>query len=632
MTRALTHFFGSTDGYRTLARAPGVSDAEDAALASLGFGSPRRQSDFDALDSQPCMAGRLLPSGRFAITRVFPGRPDVAGRQTVERRTLVLEPHAWAELLASDLAATLAQPDTWRRERFEVGEPIEFDALQGDDLLPEPGDDERRAFDALLEAHATGRCAAFPDDARWNRALLRLGSFLSSDRAIGFGWGVGMWSVPAGVWLATLRADAQPRQTFTARLSGAFLHRDDVAQLGRGEAGTAQRKRGSSASARRRRMPPPWAIGAMLAILLIASTAWLVFAMRRVPEREARVTTGVPTETSVVVGANTPADVMRPPPPSPSTQGTVPASATTAPESPTPASADAPADATGSRSSSFGSTASTKDFGNGPAGAAEAGTPALQPLPATTPPAASPAPAPAPASAPSAPSSSSPPAAEREPSSTSWDAEVQLLAQSIDLAERARAIASKGAPDLDGTVAVAQELATLAVRIRSEALKVDKELVASTPSASDRRIFFFDNFQVGKPRAEYGVAKSVNEMIALAAFPPATARQITLLAARFELAESARELLQSPLGATESVREILKQEASASGWPSARPFEQWIYRVSGGQVTAAQSERFMADEFARRLQGTVGMSGLVKQLRRIAPAPVPPPAPTSPTP
>ena len=60
MTRALTHFFGSTDGYRTLARAPGVTDAEDAALASLGFGSPRTQSGFDALDSVPCMAGRVL--------------------------------------------------------------------------------------------------------------------------------------------------------------------------------------------------------------------------------------------------------------------------------------------------------------------------------------------------------------------------------------------------------------------------------------------------------------------------------------------------------------------------------------------------------------------------------------------
>ncbi|MFM7808660.1 MAG: hypothetical protein ACKPEA_12175, partial [Planctomycetota bacterium] len=577
MTHALTHFFGSTDGYRTLARAPGVSDAEDAALASLGFGSPRSQADFDALETQPCMAGRLLPSGRFAITRVFPGKPDVAGRQTVERRTLVLEPHAWAELLASDLGATLTQPHTWKRERFEAGEPIEFEALQGDDLLPEPGDDERRAFDALLEAHATGRCARFPDDARWNRGLLRLGSFLTPDRAIGFGWGVGMWSVPSGVWLATLRADAQARQTFSARLSGAFLHADEVAQLGRGEAGTRQGKRKRPAGAHRRRMPPPWAIGAVLAMLLIALTAWLVFGVQRVPERGASVTTNATPEAPVVVATNPPADAAQPPPPSPSTQQSATTSATNTPPSPTPVSADAPPEATQPQTTSFGSTAATKDVSNGSVGAAEAATPALQPLPTATPNAASPAPT----NAPSPPSSNTPAPVERETSSTSWDAEVRLLKESIDLATRAREIAAKGAPDVDATVAVAQDLATLAVKIRAEALKVDRELTASASTGSDRRIFFFDNFQAGKPRAEYGTAKSVDEMIALVTFPPAVARQIALLAARFEIAESAREVLQSSLGAAESVRDVLKPEVSANGWPSARPFEQWFYRVSG---------------------------------------------------
>ena len=43
--QALTHLFGSTDGYRTLARAPGVSDAEDAALAALGLADAAPEGD-----------------------------------------------------------------------------------------------------------------------------------------------------------------------------------------------------------------------------------------------------------------------------------------------------------------------------------------------------------------------------------------------------------------------------------------------------------------------------------------------------------------------------------------------------------------------------------------------------------
>lgn len=232
MTQALTHFFGSIDGYRTLARAEGVTDLEDAALAALGFGSPRSPSDFVSLGEAPCIAGRLLPSGRFAITRLFPGKPDIAGRQTVERRTLILDVEDWVRVLSTNLAAMLLHPPNWARESFEGGEPIRLQLYPASELLPPPADEEMRVFDALVEAQRIRRCAALPHEPRWDRAVLHLGSYLTPDRRRTFGWGVGLWAVPSGVFVATFRSGTRARSLFHAAQEGAWLHADLVERLG----------------------------------------------------------------------------------------------------------------------------------------------------------------------------------------------------------------------------------------------------------------------------------------------------------------------------------------------------------------------------------------------------------------
>ncbi|MFZ4697881.1 MAG: hypothetical protein ACOYMO_07730, partial [Phycisphaerales bacterium] len=273
LMQALTHLFGSTDGYRTLARAPGVSDAEDAALAALGFGSPRTSEEFESLAASPCMAGRLLPSGRYAITRLFVGQSDVAGRQTVERRTLVLSNETWMHLAGCDLWATLLDERNWTRDAFANGTPISVHAATSDDLLPRASEIEQRTFDALLSAHEVGRCAALPMEARFSKAILRLPALLPPEQSMALGWGIGLWSVPTGVWLATLRTPSNGRSSFVAPTAGAWRHPDRIASLGSDAAPRMPRAERMTAASPLQGWKMPSLIAG--ALLVLAVVVWL---------------------------------------------------------------------------------------------------------------------------------------------------------------------------------------------------------------------------------------------------------------------------------------------------------------------------------------------------------------------
>ena len=41
-------------------------------------------------------------------------------------------------------------------------------------------------------------------EARFSKAILRLPALLPPEQSMALGWGIGLWSVPTGVWLATL--------------------------------------------------------------------------------------------------------------------------------------------------------------------------------------------------------------------------------------------------------------------------------------------------------------------------------------------------------------------------------------------------------------------------------------------
>ena len=117
MGRALTlprHVFGCRTGYRTLAASAGVSRAEQAELESFSFGQTNAASYLQSLNHQPAFWCRPLSTGRWAVTRAFPGQPDDQGRSTLLFVTVLAEATAWTNALQGDATSLLDQPSVWQ--------------------------------------------------------------------------------------------------------------------------------------------------------------------------------------------------------------------------------------------------------------------------------------------------------------------------------------------------------------------------------------------------------------------------------------------------------------------------------------------------------------------------------------
>ena len=233
MIRVSTHLFGSTDGYHTLAKSADVSEAEDHALSIFGFGSPKSQEEIDQLAQHPSVAGRLLPGGRFAITRLFPGEPDVAGRDTVERRTILFSAHDWKAVVRCDLESLLQDSHAFEREAFTNAAEHSVLVNDSEDLLPSFGELERRLYDILLSTPRHNACALVADEPANRRGLLQLLKLLPGNEASQLSWGLGLFAATPGVRIATASTSvaAAPNVRWPS-LSGNLAHPEKVALLG----------------------------------------------------------------------------------------------------------------------------------------------------------------------------------------------------------------------------------------------------------------------------------------------------------------------------------------------------------------------------------------------------------------
>lgn len=233
MIRVSTHLFGSTDGYHTLAKSADVSEAEDHALSIFGFGSPKSQEEIDQLAQHPSVAGRLLPGGRFAITRLFPGEPDVAGRETVERRSILFSAHDWKAVVRCDLESLLQDNHAFDREAFTSAAEYSVHVNNSEDLLPSFGELERRLYDILLSTPRHNACALVADDPANRRGLLQLLKLLPGNEASQLSWGLGLFAATPGVRIATASTSvaAAPNVRWPS-LSGNLAHPEKVALLG----------------------------------------------------------------------------------------------------------------------------------------------------------------------------------------------------------------------------------------------------------------------------------------------------------------------------------------------------------------------------------------------------------------
>ncbi|MCE9620169.1 MAG: hypothetical protein K8R92_09700 [Planctomycetes bacterium] len=233
MIKVSTHLFGSTDGYQTLNKSDDVSEAEERALSIFGFGAPKSQEEIDRLVQVPSVAGRLLPGGRFALTRLFPGEPDVAGRDTVERRSILFSALDWREAVRGDLESLLSDENAFERGAFLKKEPHWVSLGESEDLLPQAGELERRLYDILLATPHQNACALVPDEPANRRALLRLLKLLPQREASLLSWGLGLFAATPGVRLATASESvaAAPNVRWPL-LTGSLGFPEKVAALG----------------------------------------------------------------------------------------------------------------------------------------------------------------------------------------------------------------------------------------------------------------------------------------------------------------------------------------------------------------------------------------------------------------
>jgi hypothetical protein len=606
--QALTHLFGSTDGYRTLARAPGVSDAEDAALAALGFGSPRTSEEFESLAASPCMAGRLLPSGRYAITRLFVGQSDVAGRQTVERRTLVLSNETWMHLAGCDLWATLLDERNWTRDAFANGTPISVHAATSDDLLPRASEIEQRTFDALLSAHEVGRCAALPMEARFSKAILRLPALLPPEQSMALGWGIGLWSVPTGVWLATLRTPSNGRSSFVAPTAGAWRHPDRIASLGSDAAPRMPRAERMTAASPLQGWKMPSLIAG--ALLVLAVVVWLAIT-GLMPAQQTGASSATPS-------APAPAAPQQPSNAS-GAVNTQPTPQTSAAPAPAPAMPSAPP-ALPAGDAFKGGTSEAPSFGSGAPPAEPNTQPATAPATPqpSSPPAQPVAPAPAPTPAPTPPPAIAP---APQPQPAMWDTQVNLLRDAIDLRVRVEQLATSPGPDQATWIGALDALMKQSREVSAEAKTVDKDLKKlHEGDGAGWRLITLDNDGKRKPGIAEDLAK---ERATTSMLNADILRQIALLMARFEQAVAARALVSMTVQNPSLKADALVMKALADSdltrlkdWPST-PFNGWYVAVSPStrQTPIANHVPMMASLFAGVLDSTEGAK-LLEQLKR----------------
>ena len=233
MIQVSTHLFGSTDGYQTLSQSADVTESEERALSIFGFGSPQTKQEIDQLVRHPSVAGRLLPSGRFAITRLFPGEPDVAGRDTVERRSILFTAHDWTHVLRCDIESLLQDAHVFDRQAFTSASGHSVHVNDSQDLLPSAGDLERRLYDILLSTPQQNSCSLVADEQANRRGLLQLLKLLPNKEASQLSWGLGLFAATPGVRIATASHSAAtgPNVRWSS-LTGPLRHAEKVATLG----------------------------------------------------------------------------------------------------------------------------------------------------------------------------------------------------------------------------------------------------------------------------------------------------------------------------------------------------------------------------------------------------------------
>lgn len=218
------HLFGSIRGYETLASSAGVSGDESSELSELGFGQSSDPGFLASLNNQICALGRPLRSGRIAITRVFQGPPDDAGRPTLHLRTLVASASDF-QRLRSGIESLLHDAAAWDSAAFDSGRAFDWNG-RGSSIRA--SEDVWRLADWAMELQGRRDVVLrVPEDARGEAAVLGLIASVADEDAIRLRWGLRLLSSSAAADVCTMLSAAalSPRRRIVdVPLDGAWRH------------------------------------------------------------------------------------------------------------------------------------------------------------------------------------------------------------------------------------------------------------------------------------------------------------------------------------------------------------------------------------------------------------------------
>lgn len=197
------HLLGSRAGYRTIGASTDLTEAERLALESLVFGQTTDAAFLASLEHEPSVLLRPLPTGRFALTRLFPGQTDDAGRTTLEMRSLILEGEDYQRLVKADLGKVLANAALWSARHFEAGRIVELANPPGGGI-PSVGRGVLMVMDAFLRCQERGQATVLLDDSpEHRRVVLDFVRAIAKEDLFRMTWGVRLLSLAAAPSVAT---------------------------------------------------------------------------------------------------------------------------------------------------------------------------------------------------------------------------------------------------------------------------------------------------------------------------------------------------------------------------------------------------------------------------------------------
>ena len=221
MAYALVHILGSRSGYTTLDASGGVTASERSELEVLTFGGATSGDALGRLESSASMIGRKLQSGRFAVSRMFPGGIDDEGRPTIEVVSVLLD-RAGYEAVVGALPRLANELRIWRGCRESVAGGYELPEQSCAFRPNDPG--VIRAFDAWNAARERDGIALLTSAD--SVSLLAMVALLDPTDLIECRWGIGVLSLSAPVdlcILATSTSRVGPRLVIAPASAGIML-------------------------------------------------------------------------------------------------------------------------------------------------------------------------------------------------------------------------------------------------------------------------------------------------------------------------------------------------------------------------------------------------------------------------